>query len=67
MGNNLMGVETVARLYFGKTTAQLSIGEAAPLAALVRAPGTLNLTVPTWPGHRNAGNGCSRGWPNLAA
>ena len=42
MGNNLMGVETAARLYFGKTTAQLSIGEAALLAALVRAPGTLN-------------------------
>ena len=42
MGNNLMGVETAARLYFGKPAAQLNIGEAALLAALARAPGTLN-------------------------
>ncbi len=42
MGNNLMGVETAARLYFGKSAAQLSAGEAALLAALARAPGTLN-------------------------
>ena len=42
MGNNLMGVETAAQLYFGKAAAQLDIGEAALLAALARAPGTLN-------------------------
>ncbi|MFI5354144.1 MAG: penicillin-binding protein 1C [Desulfobaccales bacterium] len=42
MGNNLIGVETAARLYFGKPAAQLNIGEAALLAALARAPGTLN-------------------------
>jgi len=42
MGNNLMGVESAARLYFGKPAAQLNLGEAALLAALARAPGTLN-------------------------
>jgi penicillin-binding protein 1C len=42
MGNNLMGVEAGAWAYFGKTTAQLTAGEAALLAALVKAPGTLN-------------------------
>jgi penicillin-binding protein 1C len=42
MGNNLMGVETAARLYFAKAAVQLDSGEAALLAALARAPGTLN-------------------------
>lgn len=42
MGNNLMGVETAAQLYFGKTAAHLTYGEAALLAALARAPGALN-------------------------
>jgi penicillin-binding protein 1C len=42
MGNNLIGVETAARLYFAKPAAQLNISEAALLAALARAPGTLN-------------------------
>ena len=42
MGNNLMGVESAAQLYFGKPAAQLNVGEAALLAALTRAPGTLN-------------------------
>ena len=42
MGNNLMGVESAAQLYFGQTAAQLTAGEAALLAALARAPGTLN-------------------------
>ena len=42
MGNNLMGVEAAARLYFGKPAAKLGLGEAALLAALTRAPGTLN-------------------------
>ena len=42
MGNNLMGVESAAQLYFGQAAAQLSAGEAALLAALARAPGTLN-------------------------
>jgi penicillin-binding protein 1C len=46
MGNNLMGVETAARLYFGKPAAQLTNGEAALLAALARAPGTLNPYAP---------------------
>jgi len=41
-GNNLMGVETAAYAYFGKRAAQLNPGEAALLAALVKAPGRLN-------------------------
>jgi len=41
-GNNLIGVETAARLYFGKGAAALSPGEAALLASLAKAPGTLN-------------------------
>jgi penicillin-binding protein 1C len=42
LGNNLMGLEAGARAYFGKTAAQLTSGEAAVLAALVKAPGALN-------------------------
>jgi len=42
MGNNLMGVEAGACVYFGKRAAHLSPGEAALLAALVKAPGALN-------------------------
>ena len=41
-GNNLTGVETAARIYFGKTAAQLTTAEAAVLAALAKAPGNLN-------------------------
>ena len=42
LGNNLMGVEAGAWAYFGKTASQLNPGEAATLAALVKAPGALN-------------------------
>jgi penicillin-binding protein 1C len=42
MGNNLMGVEAGAGAYFGKTASQLTAPEAALLAALIKAPGTLN-------------------------
>jgi penicillin-binding protein 1C len=42
LGNNLLGVEAGAWAYFGKTAAQLTAVEAATLAALVKAPGTLN-------------------------
>jgi penicillin-binding protein 1C len=41
-GNNLMGVETAARIYFGKPAAHLTPPEAAVLAALAKAPGRLN-------------------------
>jgi penicillin-binding protein 1C len=41
-GNNLRGVETAARMYFGKPAAQLTPAEAAVLAALAKAPGSLN-------------------------
>ena len=42
LGNNLIGVEAGAWAYFGKTASRLTPGEAAILAALVKAPGTLN-------------------------
>lgn len=41
-GNNLTGVETAALAYFGKSAAQLTLAEAAVLAALAKAPGRLN-------------------------
>lgn len=37
-GRNLQGVGAAARYYFGKTPAQLSLGEAALLTALPRSP-----------------------------
>jgi len=48
-GNNLMGVEAGARAYFGKPAAQLNPAEAALLAAVVKAPGTLNPYGPRLP------------------
>lgn len=42
MGNNLVGVETAARAYFGTTVRNLSPSEAALLASLPKAPGMLN-------------------------
>ena len=42
LGNNLVGVEAGAWAYFGKPASRLTVGEAATLAALVKAPGTLN-------------------------
>jgi penicillin-binding protein 1C len=42
VGSNLMGVEAGAYAYFGKTASRLTAGEAATLAALVKAPGALN-------------------------
>ena len=41
-GNNLMGVETASRVYFDKSAANVSPAEAAVLAALAKAPGSLN-------------------------
>ncbi len=41
-GNNLTGVETGARAYFGRRAANLSPAEAAVLASLAKAPGRLN-------------------------
>ena len=41
-GNNLMGVETASRVYFDKSAANLTPAEAAVLAALAKAPGSLN-------------------------
>ncbi len=42
MGNNIMGVEAAAQLYFGKPASRVCPAEAALLAALAKAPGTLN-------------------------
>ncbi len=42
MGNNLAGVGTAARAYFGTSLGNLSISEAALLASLPKAPGILN-------------------------
>ena len=42
MGNNLTGVEAASRIYFAKPSSSLNLHEAALLAALPKAPGTLN-------------------------
>ena len=42
MGNNLTGIETAARAYFGTSVHNLSLSEAALLASLPKAPGLLN-------------------------
>ena len=42
MGNNLTGVEAASRIYFTKPSSSLSLNETALLAALPKAPGTLN-------------------------
>ena len=41
LGRGAYGVESAARLYYGKTVTELNIAEAAMLAGLVKAPGTL--------------------------
>ena len=41
LGGNLVGVETAARSYFGKPAAELTVAEAALLAALPKAPTAL--------------------------
>lgn len=41
-GGNLEGIGAAAHVYFGKTPAQLSLGEAALLAVLPRAPNSYN-------------------------
>ncbi|MDQ2854332.1 MAG: transglycosylase domain-containing protein [Chloroflexota bacterium] len=61
-GNNAYGVWAAANLYFGKDitskdpTQQLTIGEAALLAGLVRAPSALDPTQVAIPGTDAAGN-----------
>ncbi len=42
MGHAIVGVALAARQYFGKACADLSVGEAALLAALPKAPGRLS-------------------------
>jgi penicillin-binding protein 1A len=41
LGRGAYGVESAARMYFGKTAAQLTLAEAAILAGLAQAPGRL--------------------------
>jgi len=42
MGNNIVGIELASRVYLGKGASDLSVAEAALLAALPKAPGRLN-------------------------
>ncbi|MCA9413279.1 MAG: penicillin-binding protein 1C [Candidatus Omnitrophica bacterium] len=42
LGNNLVGVRLGAKVYFGKSLDGLSLSECALLAALPKAPGTMN-------------------------
>jgi penicillin-binding protein 1C len=42
MGNNILGVGLAARVYFGKSVANLTLAEVAILAALPKAPGRFN-------------------------
>ena len=42
MGNNMIGIELAAQIYFGKSVRHLSMAEAALLASLPKAPGRLN-------------------------
>ena len=41
-GRNLLGVETASQAYFGKTSRDLSLGQAAMLAGLIRSPNRFN-------------------------
>ncbi|MDR1051151.1 MAG: PBP1A family penicillin-binding protein, partial [Deltaproteobacteria bacterium] len=41
LGRGAYGVESAARMYFGKTIEEVSLGEAAMLAGLAQAPGRL--------------------------
>ncbi|MBC7074117.1 transglycosylase domain-containing protein [Candidatus Parcubacteria bacterium] len=38
LGQNAYGVEAASEIYFGKSVTELTVGEAATLAALIRAP-----------------------------
>ncbi len=42
LGNNLQGVEVASRVYFGKGVRDVTVAEAAVLAALPKAPGRLD-------------------------
>ncbi|HEY5999781.1 MAG TPA: penicillin-binding protein 1C, partial [bacterium] len=42
LGNNLLGVEAAARMYFGRRAVELDAAEAATLAALPKAPSLLD-------------------------
>src|SRR5215203_5250435 len=42
LGNGAYGIETAAQRYFGKSARELSLAEAATLAALPKAPNTYN-------------------------
>lgn len=42
-GRNSYGVEAASQAYFGKSVSEISLGEAATLAALIKAPGYYSL------------------------
>ncbi len=45
-GRNIYGIESAAQSYYGKSAADLSLGEAASLIAIVQYPSNLNLGDP---------------------
>ncbi|MDR3135077.1 MAG: transglycosylase domain-containing protein, partial [Deltaproteobacteria bacterium] len=47
LGRGAYGVESAARMYFGKTIQEVSLGEAALLAGLAQAPGRLQAHLGT--------------------
>ena len=42
LGNNLLGVEAASKIYFGKSSSQLTLPEIAVLASLPKAPSLMN-------------------------
>lgn len=45
-GSNVVGIETAANYYFRKDPSELTLGEAAALAAIVQSPASLSPTKP---------------------
>jgi membrane peptidoglycan carboxypeptidase len=50
-GNGTYGVHTASQLYFGKRPAELTVAEAATLAAIVKSPSYYDPLVPAGLGH----------------
>ena len=42
LGNNLLGIKAASKIYFGKSSGNLTLSEMAILASLPKAPGSLN-------------------------
>ena len=63
LGYNLVGVEAAALAYFGKGAADLTASQAALLASLAKAPGTLDPTAAGTPGCWRGNAGSWGAWP----